>query len=228
MRTRTGKIARLPLAVREQLNLRLLENETAAKILPWLNGLPETLAVLAEMPDPNAPGKMVHAIDDRNLSDWRLGGFADWRRRRDHLVATRELAAWSVKMASAAGGDLAEGAAAMLAGQLTEMMETLCASGEEGADPAERGKAIDAAARAIASVRAGDHARQKLALERERQEQDKREFVLEEKKFQRTTCELFAKYCEDQAAVAAATGGGDNSEKIERLGQIMFGEGWQK
>ena len=228
MRTRTGKIARLPLAVREQLNARLLENEPASKILPWLNGRPEVQAVLAQMPDPNAPGKMVNPIDDRNLSDWRQGGFREWRARRDHIEEARELASFSVKMAKAAGGNIAEGASAILAGELLEVMEALRGAKEEGADPGELGKAIDAAARAIASVRAGDLAREKHALERERQELVKREFALEEKKFQRTTCELFAKYLTDQAAIAAVTSSGDNSEKIERLGKIMFGERWNK
>lgn len=38
---RTGKIARLPVAIREEVNRRLLDGEPASKILPWLNGLPD-------------------------------------------------------------------------------------------------------------------------------------------------------------------------------------------
>jgi hypothetical protein len=38
--TRTGKIARLPLAIRWQLNQRLQHGEVGASLLRWLNSLP--------------------------------------------------------------------------------------------------------------------------------------------------------------------------------------------
>src|SRR2546429_5688664 len=40
-RTRTGKIARLPHAIREQLNLRIQDNQRGKSLLQWLNDLPE-------------------------------------------------------------------------------------------------------------------------------------------------------------------------------------------
>jgi hypothetical protein len=50
---------------------------------------------------------------------------------------------------------------------------------------------------------------------------------LELQKFQRETCELFLKWAADQRAQEiAASGGLAQSEKIERLGQLMFGEDW--
>ncbi|MGO8699061.1 MAG: hypothetical protein ACLQVY_15200 [Limisphaerales bacterium] len=39
--TRNGKIARLSLAIRQQLNLRLQNGELAQDLLSWLNQLPE-------------------------------------------------------------------------------------------------------------------------------------------------------------------------------------------
>lgn len=45
---------------------------------------------------------------------------------------------------------------------------------------------------------------------------------LEEKKFQRETCELFLKWCKDQKAVEIAEGKATNSEKIEALRALMF------
>ncbi|MGO8700886.1 MAG: hypothetical protein ACLQVY_24605 [Limisphaerales bacterium] len=39
--TRNGKIARLPLASRRQLNQRLQNGELARNLLSWLNRLPE-------------------------------------------------------------------------------------------------------------------------------------------------------------------------------------------
>lgn len=47
MKTRTGKIARLPQAVREALDRRLADGEPANKLARWLNSLPEARAVLA-------------------------------------------------------------------------------------------------------------------------------------------------------------------------------------
>jgi len=39
--TRNGKIARLPMAVREELNLRMEQGVEGAGLLAWLNGLPK-------------------------------------------------------------------------------------------------------------------------------------------------------------------------------------------
>ncbi|HVY69928.1 MAG TPA: hypothetical protein VHH73_08355 [Verrucomicrobiae bacterium] len=71
MSTRVGKIARLPRAIREQLNERLDEGAQAPELLDWLNGLDEVKALLAREFD----GKPV---SPQNLSKWRQGGYEDW------------------------------------------------------------------------------------------------------------------------------------------------------
>src|SRR6266568_3622712 len=78
MKTRTGKIARLPHSIREQLNLRLQNNERGKSILKWLNGLPEVQAVLKE----HFKGKPIGL---QNLTEWKQGGFNDWQIRQDAL-----------------------------------------------------------------------------------------------------------------------------------------------
>ena len=50
---------------------------------------------------------------------------------------------------------------------------------------------------------------------------------LDQQKFQRETCELFLKWAEDERAKAIASGASSNSEKISRLGELMFGEDWK-
>ncbi len=45
--TRNGKIARLPLAIRLELNRRLDEGEQGKKLVAWLNGLPAVQAIVA-------------------------------------------------------------------------------------------------------------------------------------------------------------------------------------
>lgn len=229
MRTRTGKIARLPLALREELNRRMLENEPASKILPWLNGLPQMQQIIGEMGE--AGGHKVGVCDDKNLSDWRRGGFAEWVARRERVAETRELASWSVKLAQAAGGNISEGAAAILSGQLLEILEGLAKlRGESAEDDAERmqslAKAVDSVSKALASVRTGDHNRVKLDLEKARLGQNAEALGLEKAKFQRSTCELFLQWAANEEAKAIAAGGESNSEKISRLGQLMFGEEW--
>lgn len=235
MRARTGKIARLPLRIREELNERLLENEPASKILPWLNGLDETATVIREMG--SAGGHQVGAIDDNNLSDWRRGGFQDWVRRKQAIEQTREMAKWSAKLAEASGGNISEGASAILAGHLLELLEELGTmkaavdqDGQTSAAAPERmaaiGKVVDQVSKALANVRHGDHNRAKLDLERERLAQGAEGLELERQKFRRTTCELFVKWAEDARAKEIASGSASNGEKIERLGQLMFGEDW--
>jgi hypothetical protein len=69
--TRKGKIARLPAAVREELNQRLLDGEEGKKLVEWLNGLPKVQAVmLAEFEG--------HPINEQNLSEWQKGGYVAW------------------------------------------------------------------------------------------------------------------------------------------------------
>src|SRR6266851_4484844 len=68
---RTGKIARLPHDIREQLNRRLNDGEQAHSILEWLNSVPEVQAVLAASFD----GRPLNKV---NLTEWRHGGYRDW------------------------------------------------------------------------------------------------------------------------------------------------------
>jgi Protein of unknown function (DUF3486) len=70
-RARTGKIAKLPTAIREELNSRLAEGEATEAVLEWINGLPEVRAHL-EAHHQGCP------ITADNLSRWRQGGYAGW------------------------------------------------------------------------------------------------------------------------------------------------------
>ena len=76
--TRRGKIARLPGGIREELNQRLENGEQGARLVEWLNGLPEVQAVLAQ----DFEGQ---AINEVNLTQWRKGGFLDWQAWRRAL-----------------------------------------------------------------------------------------------------------------------------------------------
>lgn len=55
----------------------------------------------------------------------------------------------------------------------------------------------------------------------------KEQLNLDRQKFQRETCSLFLKWSEDRKAREIAVSGATQTEKIERLGQLMFGEDWK-
>jgi hypothetical protein len=85
MKTRTGKIARLPRLIRNELNQRLDDGVEGKKLVRWLNRLPEAREVLREY----FQGKPV---TEQNLSDWKAGGFAEGQQRQEFLAQARELA----------------------------------------------------------------------------------------------------------------------------------------
>ena len=78
--TRNGKIARLPLEFREQLNQRLRQGQKARQVIQWLNGLPEVQAVLAA----EFKGQ---PIIEMNLSRWKNGGYQAWLVEQNSLDA---------------------------------------------------------------------------------------------------------------------------------------------
>src|SRR5580658_9193119 len=67
----TGKVARLPVAIRQELNWRLLNGEEGRQLVDWLNGLPEVQAVMAAQ-------FQGQPITEMNLSRWKHGGFLAW------------------------------------------------------------------------------------------------------------------------------------------------------
>jgi hypothetical protein len=74
--TRTGKIARLPLAIRAELNQRLRDGEKGRNLILWLNGLPEVKAVLAA----EFKGE---PITEANFSRWKRGGYQTWEKEQN-------------------------------------------------------------------------------------------------------------------------------------------------
>ena len=84
--TRTGKIARLPKAVRDELNQRLVNGEPGTELVAWLNSLPEVQHVIAEQ----FRRKPVRA---QNVSEWKQGGYQDWLNKQEAMEAVRHLPA---------------------------------------------------------------------------------------------------------------------------------------
>ena len=97
---RTGKIARLPHHLRNQLNERLHNGEPGVDLIKWLNALPEVQAILAEHFN-GVP------ISPQNLSEWNNGGFLDWLTTQELLEDAREFAANTAELPGFTDGELA-------------------------------------------------------------------------------------------------------------------------
>ena len=65
--TRTGKIARLPRYLRDNLNQRLHDGESGKKLTAWLNSSQAVQDILDDYFN-GVP------ISEQNLSEWRQGG----------------------------------------------------------------------------------------------------------------------------------------------------------
>ena len=81
----TGKISRLPREIRKQLNRRLDAGEPGKRLVAWLNELPAVQAVMAA-----EFGGAV--INEQNLTNWKQGGFRDWRMREEARVLVQSAA----------------------------------------------------------------------------------------------------------------------------------------
>ncbi|HSY17049.1 MAG TPA: hypothetical protein VK815_01885 [Candidatus Acidoferrales bacterium] len=79
----TGKISRLPREIREQVNERLDDGEPGKRLVAWLNELPAVQALLvAELGGA--------AINEQNLTNWKQGGFREWRMEREVQAFTQQ------------------------------------------------------------------------------------------------------------------------------------------
>jgi hypothetical protein len=222
--TRTGKVARLPLAIREEVNRRLLDNEPAGKILPWLNALPEVVSILGE----DFEGL---AVNDQNLSEWRKGGFQDWLKRRDRIEHTRELAQTAVKFAKAGGGNLTEGAAAILSGRILDVLEQLddlvkSAEGETAEQTREKmglmAEAIEGLTLSVSRLRKGDHNAETLRLNRARLDQSAEVLKLARDKFEMEASEKLLDQALRQKAEEINSSNLSNADKIAAMRKEAF------
>ena len=119
MTTRTGKIARLPFALREQLNRRLRDNEPSDPLLAWLNALPEVQTLLKDQ-------FQGSPISRQNLSDWRQGGFAEWEFRQEFaaevLLDTQDIKGESAQIDQGGQEYLADALATVLCGRYASLI----------------------------------------------------------------------------------------------------------
>jgi hypothetical protein len=210
---RKGKIARLPQALREQLNERLRDGQSGPEIIAWLNAEP----IAVEIMQKHFSGDLVN---EQNLSAWRNGGYLEWcadEARADLLQARAEMA---VKLVQKSGLCLSDAAAAIAAGDLLADIEA-------EVDPEMRDKLI----KQIATLRAGDHSvhdgrrkERKLELDTAKHELKLREVILQEEKFKRLLIEKLIETAAKPEIQAILSNGKAKSIQMEELHLKLFGE----
>jgi hypothetical protein len=156
-RSRTGKIARLPLAIRQQLNQRLQNGEQGKLLVQWLNGLPEAQAVLASQ----FGGQ---PILEQNLSAWKKGGYRDWEEEQRTLQAVVVVFEQATGLKEAGSDELAERLAVVLTAKLAVEMQRLNSvrNGEK------RSKIWRELAGSLALLRRGNLQGERILVEREK------------------------------------------------------------
>ncbi|MDR3459976.1 MAG: hypothetical protein P4N60_21325 [Verrucomicrobiae bacterium] len=153
---RNGKIARLPQAVREELNRRLADHESGTSLLNWLNGLPAVRAVLVS----EFGGR---AVNGYNLHEWRHGGHAEWRQERAARNIMQDLRKDSHQFSEAAGGSVTDTLADWLAARYVVGMKKQL---DRDGDPAADWERMREFCQDVVALRRGEYRAQRLELVR--------------------------------------------------------------
>jgi hypothetical protein len=118
MKSRVGKIAQLPKAIRDELNQRLENGKQGPELLKWLNALPETQELLAKQFE-NQP------ITKSNLSNWRQGGYRAWTKDKAREDRIHHLSESGDTLEKAEAGDLFENFARITVAELAADLDGL-------------------------------------------------------------------------------------------------------
>jgi len=154
--TGNGKIARLPLAIRQRLNQRIRDGEKGKTLVAWLNSLPEVRALV----DVEFGGKPVR---EQNISEWRRGGYRGWLAAEE---AREELSQFTEK---------AEDLDAQNRPPITDLLAVWVASRYAIAsrqlsetDGPKGWRLLREMCHDIVELRRGDHSAQRIDIERQR------------------------------------------------------------
>jgi len=156
-KARVGKIARLPLAIRQQLNQRLQNGEQGKLLVQWLNGLPEVQAILSAQFN-------GQPISEPNLTAWRQGGYRDWEEEQRTLLAVSTVFEHAAELKEAGSEALAENLALVLTAKLATEVQRLndLPPGEE------RTKVWKELAHGLVLLRRGNLQGERVKVEREK------------------------------------------------------------
>jgi hypothetical protein len=203
--TRTGKIARLPREIRDQLNRRLQNGEPATKLATWLNSLPKAKAVL-KTDFNNQP------ISPQNLSEWKAGGYRDWLLQQQTIDMVRRMQADSDELSRAAKTRVTDLLAQRLVARYVLAAQRLNESTGDGAADLKLLRELCAD---IVALRKGDHSAERLKIEHDR-------IDFERELDSRDLKKLFWEWAQDHEE-EICTKAKTRAENIERIGRRLFG-----
>ena len=158
--SRTGKIARLPLQVREQINTRIQNGGKGQDIVAWLNSLKEVKAALSKHFD-------NPTINAGNFSEWKLGGYRDWEAQQFAVAESRRIVEEGKELGEAGQGALADKLGTWVVGQYIMATRKMREKLEDG-DDAGAWKLLRELCHDLVALRRGDHGAEWIRLERQR------------------------------------------------------------
>jgi len=216
--TRTGKIARLPKYVRDQLNRRLEDGEQGKELVKWLNGLPGVQEGLKEQ----FGGR---AVTEQNLSEWKQGGHQEWLRQEETRSLVSRLTEQSDDLDEAADGmEISDRYASVLSVEFVALTKKLL---EEKTDTKERWQCLREVFRELTQLRRDDHRAVRTVIKRDRWNREvEREEDEEYQRVKRAGKDRLIDMCfapMRNQTIAETFGGGEYGKKMaEILHRIKF------
>jgi hypothetical protein len=207
------KIARLPHDIRNQLNQRLLDDQSASITLPWLNGLPAVQKILAAHFD----AKPVNAP---NLTHWRQTGFQRWLKKQEPLAIIQELSEDAADFFRAGRGRIASGAATIASSHVLEFLRSIPPEKRSTADLA---KIISS----ISTLIKIEQASGRLKLAEKRVLQRDEQLLLTRDRDQRNVATIGLRLLADARAKQIEASSRSHGQKLELLGRYLFGNLWR-
>jgi hypothetical protein len=163
MRTRVGKIARLPKKIREELNTRLENGEQGKELVEWLNRSPDVKKMLAEQFG-GSP------ITENNLSEWKQGGYQDWLKQAEACDLMRGIAENGDELGKVAEGKaIGDRFANVL---MVELARVIQMSLSEEGNAEERWSRLERLLQAVSRLRRDDHASTRTAIKQKQSDLD--------------------------------------------------------
>jgi hypothetical protein len=207
-----GKIGSLPAHLREEVNRRLHDGQTAREICDWLNAEPRVLEILDQRWN-------EQPITAQNLSEWRAGGYKIWLKSRERSENLRALSEWAADFTERVSPvKLAKGAQAIVAGRLLEVLE----ESEEDQSLALT-EILDQITKSVDRTAKNEIARDKLDLQKDQHALREQEYALAREKFEVQTVEQFLKWQGTKEAQAIVESGKPKEVQTQDLLRLFFG-----
>jgi len=213
MKARTGKIARLPRAIRGQLNQRLADGMSGEALLDWLHSQPAVLEVLVR-------DFAARPILKQNLSEWRQGGFRDWEAQQERIETVRQIAEEAEELETTAI-ELPDRLSAIVAARFASLIAAT-AKVKDWSKPRQRAQLMELC-EGIATLRRFDQGAARLKLEREQLAMKQAELQLAQeagKKRTENEWREWAKAYHDKLIRECKT----SDELLQATQRLIFGE----